>query len=325
MTNRRKLSVAQLFALICGLCLSFSSGIAQAAKLDAYLIIKWEGKALEEPNLEALDSFRKKFPDVPVIHLINPAYFKETAKVSGDNFEAIKKRIADNDEVGLYLVPSANLVKAADVMLLKKPTFWNYSEELCTNDCGLSVPMTAYTRADVVKLTYTAHSILKEFGFSDLQSFAVHGFVHPAGILSITEGLGYTNDLTGIDKSLLRNYLKEYPVGQWIESAEKPVATGAVSAWTQAGGVIEFNNDAEIVKRFKSFYADNKDKTRAFIISVSVENLFMSSSRLENTIQGLRDQATASGDQLSFEVMTNGKKGRPVARNKVINGKSNPQ
>lgn len=322
MTNRWKLSLAQLFSLLCGLFLALVTVDVQAAKLDAYFVVKWEGRALEEPNLEALDKLRKKFPEVPFIHLINPSYFKESSKVSGNNYEAIKQRIADFDEVGLYLVPSANLVKAADVMLLKKPTFFSYNEELCNSDCGMSVPLTAYARPDVAKITYTAHSVMKEFGFVGMQSFAVHGFIQPAGLSGIAESLGYLNDLTQVEKSLVAKALKEYPIGQWLDSADVPVSSEAVQTWTQAGGLIEFNHDEEIVKRFKSFHSEGHDKKSAFIVSVSQENLFLNTSRIEKSIQGMIEKAKESGDEVSFQVMTKGKKGRPIARNKGISRKS---
>ncbi|MES2744739.1 MAG: hypothetical protein V4655_04890 [Bdellovibrionota bacterium] len=318
----RKLGFARLFSIVCGVILSFSSYRAEAAKLSAYLMVKWEGRALEEPNLDALDAFRKKFPDVPVIHLINPTYFKENAKLSGDNLEAIKKRIGDQDEVGLYLVPSGNLLRAADVMPLRKPTFWSYSEEICTTDCGLSVPLTAYSRADVAKLVFSAHSIMSEFGFSEMQSFAVHGFVAPAGIQSLAQSLGYANDLTAVDKTMLKNYLKEYPVGQWIASSEESDPVENLKTWTQAGGVVEFTNDDEVIKRFTEFFKKDSDKSDAFIVSVSQENVFMNSLRLEKTIKGMREQAAKGNDELVFDVMTKGKKGRPIAKNKSINRKS---
>lgn len=316
MTYRWTLAFVRLFALV--FCFSFPSQGLWAAKLDAYLLVKWEGRELEEPNLEALDAFRKKFPEIPFIHLINPSYFKEVSKVSSDNFEAISQRIADSDEVGLYLAPSASLVKAADVLLMKKPTFWSYSDEVCSSDCGLAVPMTVYNRDDVVKLVYTAHSIMKEFGFSDMQSFAVHGFIQPANVQSVADSLAYTNDLTAIDKGLVRDRLKEFPIGQWLESSQVPAAPEPMIAWTQSGGLIEFNSDEEILKRFKSFFSEVQDPRSAFILSVSQENIFMNSLRLERSIQGMKDEAEARGDQLVFEVMTKGKKGRPVAKNKAI-------
>lgn len=321
MSYRWTLGFARLFTLVSGLTLFGSAPSVFAAKLDAYLVVKWEGRELEEPNLEALDSLRKKFPEVPVIHLINPTYFKESAKQSGENLDAIRKRIADQDEVGLYLAPNANLVKAADVLAIRKPTFWSYSEEVCSKDCGLAVPMTVYNRSDIVKLIYTAHSVMKEFGFQDLQSFAVHGFIHPAGAQNVADSLAYTNDLTAVDTSLVKSHLKEFPIGNWLESNELPTAPETLKAWTQAGGLIEYNNDDEILRRFKTFFSEEQDKRSAFIVSVSQENIYMNALRLERSIQGMKDQATASGDQLVFDVMTKGKKGRPVAKNKVISRK----
>lgn len=325
MIHRWKPGLSRLGTVACAslffLSLISLASEAQAAKIEAYMVLKWEGRAFEEPNLEALDKFRKTFPEIPVIHLVNPSYFKESPKVSEANFHTIQKRVTDNDEVGLYVVPSANIVKAADVLPLKKPTFWSYSDEICTADCGMAVPVTAYSRPDLVKLVYTAHTVLKEFGFMNMESYAVHGFVAPAGLPSIAEGLGYKFDLSAVDKELVRTSLKEYPIGQWVESAENAKKMGEVTSFVQVGGVVEFNNDEEILKRFENFSKSERQPSQAFILSISQENLFMSQSRLTKAIEGMKAHASQRGDEVVFEVMNKGKKGRPIAIQKGISEK----
>lgn len=308
MTNRWILGLFQIFVLVYGL----SSSDAQAARLDAYLVISWEGTALEEANLETLDALRKKFPELTAIHLINPAYFKDNP-VAAANLEAIKKRVADTDEVGLYFVASASLVKAANVIPIRKPTFWSYGEELCTNDCGQQVPVTVYSRVDVSKLFWAAHSALKEAGFTDLTTFAVHGWIAPTGLSEVAQGLGYTNDLSGIDFKLVKDHLKEYPILEWLRAAPIPVSTPAVSAWTQVGGVIEYNNDEDILKRFDQFFAQDHERQSLFALSVSQENLFMTRLRLERAIDGMRKKAASGGDDLIFKTLNDGKTSRPIA------------
>ena len=316
MTNRWILGISQILVLI--YCLHSTS--LQAARLDAYMVVRWEGRALEEPNLEALDAIRKKFPDVPAIHLINPAYFKDNPQIAS-NLEQIKKRIGDADEVGLYIVPSASLVKAADIVAIRKPTFWGYGEELCTNDCGLQVPATVYSRNDITKLFLAAHNSLREAGFTDAKTFAVHGWIAPAGIAEIAQGLGYANDLTGIDIALVKEQLKEYPLADWLKAAPLPASTAAVSAWIQAGGVLEFNNDEEVLKRFDQFFARDHARQSLFLLSLSQENAYMSRSRLVKSIEGMKKKAEAGNDTLVFNTMINGKNGRPVAEKVSISRK----
>ena len=313
MTLRWILGISQIFA--CLYCLNSSKLLA--AQLDAYLVVRLEGRSLEEPNLEALDSLRKKFPELVAIHLINPSYFKDNPQ-SASNLEAIQKRIGTKDEVGLYLALSQSLVKAANLIPIHKPTFWGYGDEICTSDCGLQVPATVYNRADIAQLFWVAHESLKAAGFTQTTSFAVNGWLSPAGIAEIAEDFGYKNDLTGIDPKLVQAQLKEYPVADWIKDVPGPVSTAGLSAWIQAGGIIEFNNDEAVLKQFDQFLSKDHDRMQIFSISVSEENLFMSRVRLVKSIEGMKRKAEAGGDELVFATMNGGKNGRPIAKNVVI-------
>jgi hypothetical protein len=314
MINRWILGIFSIFAL----AYSLSSTDLQAAQLDAYLVVKWEGRELSEPNLESFDAIRKKNPDVSVIHLINPTYFKDNPK-SASNLEAIKKRIVDGDEVGLYFLPSASLVKAADVIPVRKPTFWGYGEELCAKDCGQEVPVTVYNRSDVSKLFWAAHAAIKDAGFNPT-TYAVHGWIAPAGLSEVAQSLGYTNDITAIDFRLVKDQLKEYPVAEWLKAAPAPVSTPGVSAWTQAGGAMEFSEDADLVKRFDQFFGQDHDRQAIFALSVSQESFFLTRLRLENTIAGMKAKAESGSDELVFKTISDGKRSRPIAE-KVVKSK----
>ncbi len=316
MTYRWILGICQIFILL--YCLHSPEVLAN--RLDAYLIVRWEGGSLEEMNLETLERIRIKFPDLTMIHLINPSYFQDGPRAAS-NLEIIQKHIADNDEVGLYFVPTAKLVKAADVIPLSKPTFWGYGEELCTNDCGQQIPVTAYSRADVSKLFWAAHSALTEAGFNKPTSFAVHGWIAPAGLAEIAQGLGYTNDLTSIDFKLVKDQLKEYPIAEWLKAAPAPVSTAGFSAWTQVGGILEFNSDEEVVSRYDLFFNKDHERQSIFSLSVSQENLFMSRLRLERSVEGIQAKARAAGDELVFKTLDSGKNSRPIARKVGISRK----
>ncbi|MBC7661507.1 MAG: hypothetical protein H7249_17560 [Chitinophagaceae bacterium] len=316
MIDRWMLRFAQVFVL----CSCLDIPILSAADLNAYLVVRWEGSALEEPNLEALDAIHKKYPDAPMIHLINPTYFQDNA-LTTTNLEKIKKRIGPSDEVGLYLVPSANLLKAAGVIAIHKPTFWGYSDELCTTDCGLQISPTVYSRTEVAKLFVTANRFLKEAGFNAPKTYAVHGWMAPAGLAEIAEGLDFTSDLTAIDVSLVKEQIREYPLANWLKSSPAPLSKGALKAYVQGGGIMEFNSDSEVLKRFDQFFAKDHERQALFVMSLSQENAYMTRSRLEHAIDGMKAKAAAGGDNLVFSTMNDGKNGRPLASKAGINTK----
>jgi len=162
---------------------------------------------------------------------------------------------------------------------------------------------------------------LKDAGFSNPTSFAVQGWISPAGLSDVAQGLGYTNDLTAIDAKLVREQLQEYPLGEWLKSAPAPASTRSVAAWTQVGGMMEFNSDEEVVARYEQFYMKDHDPQAIFALNISQENLFLGRLRLERAVDGLRAKAKLSGDELVFKTMSPAKTGRPIAKKGGISRK----
>lgn len=299
------------FVLICNLLLASWSGAAE--RVPATFVVIWEGNSVEELNVRALAALRQEFPSIPFLHLINPSYFQAGKPESS---ELIARTVLPQDEIGLYLVPTHALLKEADVLPRSKPTFWGYSDEsdFCRDDCGQHVPLSVYSRDEVLKIFWTAHEIMQSAGFKDLKSYAVRGWMAPPGIDEIAKALGYTNDLTRIDPSLVAAKLKEFPISRWISvPAFEAVSANAIpSAWVQKGGVVEFNPPDDIAKRLKEFTANPRDARALFSISLSQENGFMNRARVAATMQSLQKSAADSGIDLSFQTASGAKNSRPL-------------
>ena len=65
------------FALSC-LLLCFYSNVSaaeQAKSIKIYVTVDWEGRSLHEEDLATMQAFRKRFPHIPMLQLMNPAYF----------------------------------------------------------------------------------------------------------------------------------------------------------------------------------------------------------------------------------------------------------
>ena len=216
------------------------------------------------------------------------------------------------DEVGLYLAANQAIVKAAEVIRLNSPTFWGYGSEVCQADCGQNVPPINYSVESLGKMLAAANKILIGAGFDQPKSYAVHGWLAPAGLDKFAKQMGYEHDLTRIDASVIGKSLAEYPIGNWLQSY--PQAASVIASPVQAGAIFEFQNFEDTSRRFERFSGDSADKHELFALSVSQENLFMTMPRIERTMDYMRERTAKLGQTLSFDVFHAAKSGRPLAQ-----------
>jgi cell division inhibitor SulA len=164
-----------------------------------------------------------------------------------------------------------------------------------------------------MKIFWTAHEAMRGAGFESLKSFAVRGWMAPLGAEEIAKAVGYTEDLTLIDPSLVSKKLKEFPISRWITvPAFHAVAQDLPRAWVQKGGVLEFNRVEDIVQRLQDFAGQAQDKRALFGISLSQENSFMNKVRLSSTIRNMQKFAAKSGLDLNFQTASGTKNSRPL-------------
>ncbi|HYX32500.1 MAG TPA: hypothetical protein VE954_05255 [Oligoflexus sp.] len=321
--------------LACG----FSSAKSFAAPpITVEVTVNWEGRALQAPNVDALDRLRRTFPDIPVTHFINPVYFLDEAKAA-DNAAALERVFTSQDEVGLYLAPMDTLVNEAGVMLKLSPTFWGYVDEgeLCENDCGLDVPLTVYNREDTLRLFSAAHRTLRQAGFSDLKSFAVRGWLEAPFLTQMAAALGYAYDLSPVDPVLVTSKLREFPISTWVSQrwgmlTQADPATlqklaqshPKVRPIPQRGGILELNEQREILARFDRMVKDKRED-EVFTLSMSVESAFQSWPKLRMVLLGLTERAKKQNITLRYTTVSGVKNSRPTAANMRISTRFSQQ
>ena len=54
------------------------------------LSVDWEGRELDEKNLEAIKTFRDQFPEAKTLHFLNAAYFTK----ANVNHDLVQKKIS---------------------------------------------------------------------------------------------------------------------------------------------------------------------------------------------------------------------------------------
>lgn len=311
------------FALAMG-----SGGRLVAEQLNVQLTVTWEGRELEEPNLEALEKFRRTYPEIPVVHLINPSYFS-SQDLSLAHREKIQRVILPDDEVGLYLSAERSILDQALVNLRLQPTFWAYIDDLetCSDYCGLDVPLNSFSREEFLRIFARSDQLLREQGFQNLRSFAVRGWLSAPFVRSIAEAFAYRFDLTRVDSTLVQAKLREYPLSNWLTDGQRPSphpqwlseSSGRqVEQLTQNGAIVELNEQSEVMKSLDRTLEQIGTQGASFRLSLSQESAYQSWPRLRAMLKELEAKARQKGTRLVYTTPAQIKNGRPQQDNMRI-------
>ncbi len=190
--------------------------------LKVYLLLSvdWEGDTLREKNLEAMRDFNKKFPQYPVIHFLNPAYYtkKEFNLSKTQITEKIQSVIRPQDELGLHIHAWENLVKSARVNYRNKPSFWGGSSKEQGGERGSDIPLTAYSKSEASRIISHSLKLLEKNGFSNLQSFRAGGWMSNLETQKALLENGINIDSSPVPPSLISEL---YPETELVKTLQK--------------------------------------------------------------------------------------------------------
>jgi hypothetical protein len=147
---------------------------SSSASLRVVVSVDWEGRNLDPQNLAAMEHFRHDYPDIPLQHFLNAAYYtKADADAdAGVTTAAIRSVLREGDEHGLHIHAWRNLVQAAGVKFRTEPAFRGPLDlSQCDPDCGHDVNMAAYTEKELQKLIRFSIKTLVNHGFDRPRSF----------------------------------------------------------------------------------------------------------------------------------------------------------
>ena len=110
-------------------------------EVQLWVTVDWEGLSLEEDNLAAMRNFRQQFPDIPFLHLINPAYFTAPHAHRAQSGSAIRSTFLASDTVGLHLHPQRSLVEACGLTYRASPAVSAAASSCQGVECGHAVSL----------------------------------------------------------------------------------------------------------------------------------------------------------------------------------------
>jgi hypothetical protein len=152
-------------------------GMLFAQNITMVMTVDWEGRNISFKNISAIQKFRSAYPEIPMLHFLNPAYFTKEY-VDADLKEKINSVLRPQDERGLHIHAWKSLVQYCGVNYQSKPTIADIDEN-CSDgkDCGHTVSLEyAYSQTELSQLVKCSQAILANQGFGEPKSFRAGGW-----------------------------------------------------------------------------------------------------------------------------------------------------
>lgn len=237
-------------------------------KMIIYMTVDWEGVSLEQENIAAMQAFRKKFLHIPMLQLLNPAYFVR----DGVNTETIASKIRStflpNDTHGLHVHAWKSLVHYCGLSYQSGFSYADTNEACETGDCGYTVSLEfAYSQDQLTQLISCSSEILEKNGFQQPRHFRAGGWQLGEKLSAALQKNGFIWDSSRTDANLLTSrWHAESGLVKMVRTLH-PESTPLDQPYPISDTLMEYPNNAsladytsakQIVELFKTLIAQNK-------------------------------------------------------------------
>ncbi len=222
-----------------------SKGAFATPKVRVVMTVDWEGRELLAKNLDAMRSLRADYPDLPILHYLNAAYFTKPDADPVKTRELIQSVLLPIDQRGLHIHAWKTLITGAGVAFRRSPGLATGDQPLsdaeCQYDCGHAVPISAYTSSEMAKVVRFSQSILAQQGFGKPIYFRSGAWMLSQDVAEALTANGIISDSSAVPGSFLQPAWGAYPLYQrvmalWpnINSESQPFVIS-----TQSGPLLE--------------------------------------------------------------------------------------
>lgn len=255
-------------AFICLLFSHITFAEAQTAKIKVYVTVDWEGATLENGNIETMQAFRKQFPYIPMLQLLNPAYFLRDHPNNAQLTSFIKSTFLPEDTQGLHVHAWKSLTNYCGVTYQHGHSFAGADEDCQTGDCGYTVSLEfAYTQADLTKLIACSSEVLVKNGFNQPVHFRAGGWQLGPKLTAALEENGFIWDSSKIDADLLTTRWHEdsglVKMLRQLHPASTPLdqpyaLSTKLMEYPNNAALADYTNTKQIVTLFENLLKANK-------------------------------------------------------------------
>ena len=175
-----------------------------AEQMQLWITVDWEGLSLDEDNLQAMQRFRQQFPQIPLLHLVNPAYFIQPGIHRAQVGSQIRSTFLPQDKVGLHLHPMRTLVEYCGLAYQATPSVSGRDEHCRQASCGHSVSLElAYSETELTRLVHCSSDLMVQNGFNRPRHFRAGAWQLGPKLQAALVANGFSWDSSRIDARLL--------------------------------------------------------------------------------------------------------------------------
>ncbi len=218
-----------------------------AAMIKVYVTVDWEGISLEGENIETMREFRQKFPYIPMLQLLNAAYFVRDHPHNEWLTQIIKSTFLPKDTQGLHVHAWKSLTNYCKVDYQYTHSFADVDEHCNIGDCGYTVSLElAYSQQALTQLVACSRDVLVNNGFDQAIHFRAGGWQLGPKLIVALEASGFVWDSSTIDANLLMTrWHEESGMVQMLKQLH-PISTPLDQPYPLNAQLMEYPNNAAL-------------------------------------------------------------------------------
>lgn len=299
-----------LASLLLGLTLcgwSANGSADEFRKITVYVTVDWEGWSLDDENIEAIRTFRQRHPHIPMLQLLNPAYFTRPDTDGTRIAQRIHSTLLPTDTHGLHLHAWKSLLDKCAVPYKSVPTFATSHEECTNGECGYTVSLEyAYSQQALNQLVSCSVSLLVAHGFDRPRHFRAGGWQFGPKLTNALLANNFVFDSSRTDARFIADkWGEDSPIASMIRQLH-PGASPLDQPYELASGLMEYPNNGsladytsphQLLGIFKSLLEHHKN---VLVLGFHQETAFNYLSNLEDAIPLMEQAAQQTGVSLEW-------------------------
>ena len=270
--------------------------------IKIFVTVDWEGWSLDEENIEVMQAFRKQYPHIPMMQLLNPVYLLRPSADTKVEAEKIRSTFLPSDSMGLHVHGWKSLLNACEVPFQNAPSFTAQSDVCEAGDCGYAVSLEyAYSAQDLTKLIACSSNLLVAQGFARPRYFRAGGWQLGPKLASALEANQFVFDSSRTDANLLTTKWAENSGLVQMVKALHPEAsvldepyqlTASVMEYPNNGSLADYTDTQQLLTIFKTLISHNK---RVLVLGFHQETAFSYLKHLQDAIPLYEEIAREQG------------------------------
>jgi hypothetical protein len=191
-----------------------------------YITVDWEGVdfktgILDDEDLLRVKAFREKFPNYPMVHYLNAAYYTNGDLPEDEVTKRIREVLIPSDEIGLHLHPWENLVKHLEIPFIDGPTYFGKETSPAEGPGnslypkghrGGDIPLWSYSKEDIRKMIRFSVDKLNEHGFENITGFRAGGWQTDPKVLEVLMEEGFLTESSPVPYQKVANLYPGTPL-----------------------------------------------------------------------------------------------------------------